>query len=97
MIGAFGIVQQGGDVVVAAPGLGAAEIHRNDREVRRGPARPPLRECRTEVLTSRDTAQVTPCSLALGGDVSKGLRGHSLRVPEPDSLRLLASASRAWA
>ena len=72
MIGAFGIVQQGGDVVIAAPGHGATEIHRSDREGWRRSARSPLRERRTEVLIDQCLERQAAASrfgLQPGGDV----------------------------
>jgi len=72
VIGAFDIVQQGGDVVVAAPGHGAAEIHRSDREGWCGPARATLRERRTQVLIDQRLerqAAAPRFRLQPGGDV----------------------------
>ena len=72
MIGAFGIVQQGGDVVVAAPGHRPAEVHRRNREGWRGPACSPLRERCTQVLIDQRLerqAAAPRFGLQPGGDV----------------------------
>jgi hypothetical protein len=89
LLGAFGIAQQGADVVVAAPGQGSAEIHRSNREGRRDPVRSLLRERRTQVLIDQRLerqAAAPRFGLQPGGDVivQGQCRAHIKMLPRPD-------------